>query len=147
MVERVPRTPSEAQAIAHRAASQLATDGRVRLVYLFGSAAHGAGGLVRDIDIAVLFDRALAVDELMKLRAHLVAAISAPIDLVSLNTASIALRHEVTETGRCLFARIPEVETEFVTRARSQYLDFKPYRETQWQLAGERLAARRGPPA
>jgi predicted nucleotidyltransferase len=144
MIERTQRTQSEARAIANRAASLLAIDERVLLVYLFGSAAHGAGASVRDIDIAILFDRAPAVDELMRLRAHLVAAIPAPIDLVSLNTASIVLRHEVTETGRCLFARTPEVETEFVTRTRSRYFDFKPYRETQWQLAGERLAARRG---
>jgi hypothetical protein len=80
----------------------------------------------------------------MKLRAHLVAAVSAPIDLVSLNAAPIVLRHEVSETGMCLFTRTPDVETGFVTRTRSRYLDFKPYREMQWQLAGERLAARRG---
>src|SRR5688572_15704199 len=79
MIERVQRTRSEAQAIAHRAASVLAPDGRILLVYLFGSAAHGAGATVRDIDIAVLFDHAPAVDELMRRRAHLVAAISAPI--------------------------------------------------------------------
>jgi hypothetical protein len=42
-----------------------------------------------------------------------------------------------------LFARDPDVETDFVTRARARYWDFKPYRDVQWRLAGERLAERR----
>ena len=54
--------------------------------------------------------------------------------------------HEVVEAGVRLFARDPDVETEFVTRTRARWWDFKPYREAQWRLAGERLAERlRGP--
>ena len=35
-----------------------------------------------------------------------------------------------------------DMETEFVTRARARYWDFRPYRDEQWRLAGERLAER-----
>lgn len=91
----------------------------------------------------MLTERPLSLDELARLRADIVAGSGVPVDLVSLNDAPIVLAHEVTETGQCLYARTPDVETEFVTRTRSRYWDFKPYREEQWRLAGERLAERR----
>jgi hypothetical protein len=75
-----------------------------------------------------------------------VAAGCGPLDLVSLNEAPIVLAREVAETGVCLYARTPDVEAEFVTRARARYWDFSHYREEQWRLAGERAAERgRGP--
>lgn len=138
---------TDTRAVADRAAAVLARDDRVLLVYLFGSSAHGGGAPVGDVDLAVLFDRAVGLAELMRLRADLVSGVRAPIDLVALNTAPIVLAHEIADTGICLFARNPDVETAFVVRARSRYLDFKPYREAQWRLAGERLAERRGTPA
>jgi hypothetical protein len=70
----------------------------------------------------------------------------APIDLVSLNDASIVLAWEVVDRGVCLFARDHDVETDFVTRAHARYWDFKPFREAQWRLAGERAAARSSGP-
>jgi predicted nucleotidyltransferase len=126
---------------AERAARLLGADPRVQLVYLFGSAAQPERQEVRDVDLGVLTDPALPLDELMKLRADIPS--SAPIDLVSLNDASILLAHEIVESGICLFARTPDVQTEFVTRARARYWDFEPYREEQWRLAGERLEERR----
>ena len=67
----------------------------------------------------------------------------APIDLVSLNDASIVLAHEIVESGSCLFALTADIQTEFVTRARARYWDFEPYRKEHWRLAGERLGERR----
>jgi len=57
--------------------------------------------------------------------------------------AARLLAHEIVESGLCLFARTADVETEFVTRTRARYWDFKPYRKEQWRLAGERLEERR----
>jgi predicted nucleotidyltransferase len=114
----------------------------VQLVYLFGSTVDPDRTAVRDVDLAVVTDPALTVDELTRRRADLVSLTGAPIDLLSLNEASIVLAHEVVESGRCLYARTPDVETEFVTRTRTRYWDFKPYRDEQWRLAGRRLAER-----
>jgi hypothetical protein len=99
---------------------------------------------VRDVDIAVLFAEALSLDELVRLRADVLAAAGAAIDLVALNRAPVVLAWEVANTGRCLFARSADAEVKFVTRARARYWDFKPFLDTQWRLAGDRLQERRG---
>jgi predicted nucleotidyltransferase len=115
----------------------------VRLVYLFGSAADPSRDTVRDVDVAILTEPRLDLDELLRLRADLVAAVGVNVDLVSLNDAPIVLAHEVADSGRCLLAVPPEVETDFVVRARARYLDWKPFRDEQWTRAGERLAEHR----
>jgi hypothetical protein len=71
------------------------------------------------------------------------AATGAPIDLVSLNDASVVLAWEVADSGRCLYARDPDAEIGFVTRARARYWDFKPFLDQQWRLTAERLEERR----
>lgn len=134
---------NDARAVAAQAARVLASDERVTLVYLFGSAADPAAAEVEDIDLGVLGEPPLTADELLHLRAVVTEAVHAPVDLVALERAPIVLAHEVAEHGRCLFARRPEVETDFVVRARARYWDFKPFLETQWRYAGERLQERR----
>ena len=141
-MRRVSLTTEAARRIADRAATRLAADARVQLVYLFGSAADPARDTVRDVDLAVLTSPAVSLDELMRLRADLVSTADGGLDLVSLNDAPVVLQHEVADSGRCLFARTPDVEVEFVTRARARYWDFKPFLDEQWRLAGERLAER-----
>jgi predicted nucleotidyltransferase len=141
-VKRRDLSPAEAARGAEQAAEHLARDRRVQLVYLFGSTVDPDRTAARDVDLAVLTEPALTLDELMRVRADLVALTAAPVDLLGLNDASIVLAHEVVESGRCLFARTPDAETEFVTRTRARYWDFKPYRDEQWRLAGQRLAER-----
>jgi predicted nucleotidyltransferase len=142
IAERARIPVEQALEAARRSAAALAQDPRVQLVYVYGSTAAGHA-TVRDVDLAVLSDRPLSLDDLVRLRADLVAAAAADIDLVSLNDASIALAHEVVESGRCLYARSPDVETDFVTRTRARYWDFEPFRAEQWRLLGERLEERR----
>ncbi|RMH18249.1 MAG: nucleotidyltransferase domain-containing protein [Acidobacteria bacterium] len=141
-MKRRPIAVAVARERARRAAEFLARDERVRLVFLFGSAADPDARSARDVDLAILSRPPLELDELMRLRADLVAAAGAGLDLVSLNDASVVLAKEVANGGRCLFARTPEEETDFVVRARSRFWDWKPFLETQWRLTGERLAAR-----
>jgi predicted nucleotidyltransferase len=137
---------AEAEAAARRAAERLASDARVRLVYLYGSAADPNRERARDVDLAVSCTPPLGFDELMRLRADLVDVARVRIDLVSLEDAGVVLAWEIAETGRCLFARDADAEVEFITRARARYWDFKPFLEEQWRLAGERIAERqRGP--
>ena len=104
----------EARQAARKVAALLARKPRVRLVYLFGSAADATHVGVRGIDLAILTEPAQPLDELMQWRADLAAAVHLPLDLVSLNDASVALAYEVVEHGNCLYANPPEAETEFV---------------------------------
>jgi predicted nucleotidyltransferase len=137
------RSADGARESAQRAAHCLAGDPRVRLIYGFGSTFQPDRATVRDIDLAILTDPPLTLEELTKRQADVMSVTGAPIDLVSLNDASIVLAHEIVESGVCLYARTPDVETELVTRVRTRYWDFRPYRDEQWRLAGERLAERR----
>lgn len=131
-----------ARARAVRAARFLADDPRVSLVYLFGSTVHGEAPSVRDVDLAIWTEPPLDSASVFALRADAVAVAGGSVDLVSLNDASVVLAHEVADTGECLFARTPDAEVEFVTRARSRYWDFRPYLDEQWRLLGERLKER-----
>jgi predicted nucleotidyltransferase len=134
---------ARAREAAAAAARALSADPRVELIYLFGSAVDPEQTVVRDVDLGVLTRPPLDADELLRIRADVVAAVGVPIDLVSLNRVPVVLAHEVVQHGRCLFARTPELETDFVIRARARYWDFKPFLETQWRYAGERLRERR----
>jgi len=136
-------TGADARSAAERAARQLAADLRVRLVFLYGSTADPGRDQVRDVDLAITCRPRLALGDLLRLRADAVAAARVPLDLIALEDAGVVLAWEVAESGRCLFARDPDDEVTFVTRARARYWDFKPFLEEQWRLAGERLEERR----
>jgi len=142
MDSRRHRSAIGARESAERAAHYLAGDPCVQLVYGFGSATQRDRTTVRDVDLAILTDPPLTLEHLTKRQADVISVTGAPIDLVSLNDASIVLAHEIVESGMCLYARTADAETEFVTRARARYWDFRPYRDEQWRLAGERLAER-----
>jgi len=136
-------TAGEARSVAERVAQRLASDERVRLVFLYGSAADPERREVRDVDLAIACSTRLSFADLMCLRADAIAVAGAPVDLIALDDAGVVLAWEVAEGGQCLFSRGPDDEVEFVTRARARYWDFKPLLEAQWRLAGERLEARR----
>ena len=145
-MEKRPLPSATAREAARRAADHLASLPRVQLVMLFGSATDRDRPTVRDVDLAVRTDPPLTPDEILALRADLVTLAGCPIDLVALDAVSVVLAWEIADSGECLFARTPDVETDFVLRARSRYWDFKFYLDEQWRLAGERLQERgRGP--
>ena len=132
---------AEIQAGARRAASILADDPRVEMVYLFGSGADGSRE-AKDLDLAIMTKAPLELEALLELRARVVEEVHLPIDLIPLNEASVILRHEIVETGRCLYARRPELETDFVVRSRARYWDFAPFFREQKRLARLRSAER-----
>ncbi len=127
---------------ARRAAAFLSRDPRIRLVFLFGSATHGGREGVRDVDVAFLARPPLSFDEVLTLNAESSALAEGEIELVQINDAPVVLAYEIADSGRCLFARDPQEEVEFVTRARLRYWDFKPYLEEQSRLSGERQRER-----
>jgi predicted nucleotidyltransferase len=123
----------------------LSADPRVRVVYLFGSAARPETVPPRDLDLAVCARPPLTLPELLRLQGRLQEAVPLPLDLVSLDDAPIVLAHEIVEGGRCLYARSPDDETELVTRTRMRWWDWLPVRRQQWKASAERLEARLGP--
>lgn len=137
-----PIPADDARVAAERASAVLARDERVQLVFLFGSTVDPDRRDVRDVDLAILTEPSLDLEELLRLRADLVASTGARIDLVSLNEAPIVLAHEIVDSGRCLFARSSDIETEFVVRARARYLDWQPFRDEQWKQSGQRSEGR-----
>ena len=137
--------PETAREISSRAAAYLASQPEVRAVFLFGSAVS-AEAEPRDVDLAIQTCGSIEPERLEQMRSETAKVAGGPIDLVFLNEAPVVLAHEVAETGRCLFARDPDAEVEFVTRARARYWDFKPFLEEQWRASGERLEERRRGP-
>jgi predicted nucleotidyltransferase len=135
-------TPQIARERAQRAAHVLAADSRVQLVFLFGSAVDPGRRVVRDIDLAVWTEPPLSLAERLNLRAEVIDQVGQGIDLVSLNDAPIVLAHEVAKTGDCLYAAADELRVEFLCKALRDYWDWKPFMDTQWRNAGERLEAR-----
>src|SRR5207253_5353259 len=105
------RSAIGARESAERAAHYLAGDPCVQLVYGFGSATQRDRATVRDVDLAILTNPPLTLEDLTKRQADVISVTGAPIDLVSLNDASIVLAHEIVESGTCLFARTPDAET------------------------------------
>jgi hypothetical protein len=99
---------------------------------------------VRDIDLAVLARPALSASEFLALRTELTRETGDALDLVDLDDAPIVLAREIADTGVCLYCADPDIETEFVTRARARFWDFQPLREEQWRLIRERQEARVG---
>ena len=137
---------ADARNAAAEVARWLAADERVRLIFLYGSAADPTRSEVRDLDMALSYSPPITMPELLRLQADTVAVAGMPVDLIDLDDAGVVLAWEVAETGRCLFARDPDDEIAFITRTRARYWDFKPFLEEQWRLAGERLEERRRGP-
>lgn len=129
MVTFSPPEPPEARAAAHRAADTLSRDARIRLVFLFGSAADSTRSLVRDVDLAVLTEGSLSFDERRRLQASAERAAGMDLDFVLLQDASVVLAREIATTGVCLYEQREGLETEWRVQAQMAYLDFKPYLE------------------
>lgn len=135
--------PDVARERAKRAARFLAADPRVKLVFFFGSAADPERTIpARDVDLAILTDPPLNVWDFLRLHGDAVKAAGGEIDLVSLNEAGVVLAREVVDSGRCLYSDPPELEIDFVCRARMRYFDFKHYLDEQWRISGERVEER-----
>ena len=136
----MPRVSRDAYA---RAVEILSGDEHVRLVYAFGSGAHGTGGPLSDLDVAVLLRWHPTWDEERALWARL-APLAPRVDLVVLNEAPPALRFEVITGGRCLLARDPREQAEFEILSLSRFLDFQPVRRVQQEYLRARVEERRG---
>ena len=104
----------------------LAREPKVRLAFLFGSAARGES--FHDIDIGVELDEPFRGLELRGLSLRLWEAAGRPqfeLDVVPLNDAPPSFREEVSTTGRVLFERWPRYAHDFAVQALSDIIDFR----------------------
>lgn len=86
----------------------------VLAAWIFGSQAAGTAGADSDVDLALLTDEPLPLLRRERLARDLEGPLGAPVDLVDLRRAGLAVQARVVRTGRLLFsddepARVAEV--------------------------------------
>jgi uncharacterized protein YutE (UPF0331/DUF86 family)/predicted nucleotidyltransferase len=96
---------------------------KIKLSYIFGSRARGTENNLSDIDIALLFDREYSDMDDALLRGELIEMglefFSIPVDIVSLNKASLALSYEVVKDGALVFEASSDTRVEFEAKVLS----------------------------
>ena len=146
------RTGQEAlRRLCERLGQRLSADASVRLAYLHGSRARGAGRSESDIDLGVLLDDecvespTAVKDSIWRLSAALGREVpSERLDLVLLNQAPALLRHRVIGNGIVLFARSEAERVRFVLRTIREYQDLEPRLREHTRRRMERLEEGRG---
>jgi predicted nucleotidyltransferase len=111
-----------------RATSALERHPQVQAAWLFGSAARGEAA--RDLDIALLLDRARTEPWFLERVAadieHAAGGIDSVLDLRPLRGATPRFRATVLKEGRLFHDAVPEARWEFEAATWSEWLDFKP---------------------
>ena len=102
--------------------------------YVFGSHTTERAHRESDVDVAVLFDYAAAVDRKargvrqIELNAELVGATQHNrVDVVVLNDAGPELGHEVVHHGTRIFTSNPEADHAFQRTVQLRYADLRPF--------------------
>ena len=103
-----------------------------RLVYLFGSQAHGASGKGSDTDIAVLLSGNITKEQRFDARLRLAGEISPildmPVDLIILNdTSSLLLRYAIITEGVVLYVESEDERITYESAMMASYFDFQPF--------------------
>jgi len=117
---------------------QLQKREEIIFAYLHGSFVEG--GPFKDIDLAVYVDEAkVSKDKCLEyeitLAVDLQSSLSKPIDVKILNHAPLGFQYYAT-AGKLLLTRDDEKRVDFVTLARSLYLDFQiESQKYLWELA------------
>jgi predicted nucleotidyltransferase len=92
--------------------------------YIFGSYAKG-NKRPKDIDLAILLDhKQKETFSLLDFITRAEKKLSAPVDVIVLNTATELLKFEVRRTGILIFERDSSMRKQFEVRSRKSYEDF-----------------------
>ena len=75
----------------------------IRLIYLFGSRAHGLASSQSDIDIAILGKAKFDPVARWKMQSELEIALKNDVDLVDLLSASTVMQNQVIHHGICIY--------------------------------------------
>ena len=125
--------------------TQLFSQNGVIASYLFGSQATRKAGAQSDIDLAVLFDRAIPKDRWRKLKIHLLTELigifeSNRVDLVALNEAPPFLAYEeIIRSGALIFSKDEDQRLLFEVEAFHRYVDTEPLRRIQQMYLAEEI--------
>jgi uncharacterized protein len=124
---------------------RLTAENEVDLTYLFGSHARGEAGPLSDIDIAVLFNPAVAHGQYSDRQARLISDLmlickSSEIDVVVLNEAPPLLKFLVINDGRLIFSTGELVRIAFETAARREYFETEKIRRAQNEALAKRYS-------
>jgi uncharacterized protein len=97
---------------------------------LFGSLAKGKANKLSDVDIAVMvdpkFDKSFPFGYQAELITDLMQILKRnDVDVVILNRAPIALKHEVLKYGKFIFIRDKQARIKFQVDTINQYEDYK----------------------
>lgn len=127
-----------------RALAHYTQERGVSALYLFGSAAQGTLTPLSDIDIAVLLPDNVSPDEYFDRRLQMTLDLmrllnTDKIDLVILNQAPPLLKYQVVTQGKPLYSCDQGVRQRFEARAITEYLDFKPVLELQFEYLQRRI--------
>ncbi len=106
----------------------LKKDKNIILAYIFGSFAKFKNSNFKDIDIAIMLrkeSRGLEKLTLLnKISSKIENKIKYPIDIVILNQASIALKHQIIKNGKLLFEKKHRLAYKFIIETITKYLDY-----------------------
>ena len=99
--------------------------------YLFGSTSLGCARSGSDLDIAVRVRNGVPSEERFEIRMALLSDLEplfdAPVDVLVMNDASLAILHQVLSYGVPLFIRDPEEEEQFRVNRLKAFFDFRYY--------------------
>ena len=124
------QNPVALSELSDKISTALAEHEEVVCAYLFGSYLHSPEQ-AQDMDIGMYIDRKKTGGDILPATVRLFDSLAEAleqrnIDVVPLNDASHALRHEVISTGLCLYERDQEERVDFETKSERAYFDFLP---------------------
>ena len=107
----------------------LADQSIVEAAWIFGSYGTDTQNENSDIDIAVLFGRETLLAEELKLESDICELLRTDqVDVVILNNASIFMKHSVFVSGKLLYERTADTESDFFESVMKYYPDAAIYR-------------------
>jgi len=95
---------------------------------LFGSVVKNNVHSESDIDIAILFERDISIDQILKIEDDLTSLLQNMSYIVNLNRSSPIIKMQVLRTGKKIFERKPGVYSKFFVRTLNEYDDLKRVR-------------------
>ncbi len=110
----------------------------IHAVYLFGSAATGRMHAESDLDLAVVPRPETGAMPKLAILADLARAGFCRVDLVTLDTNDIVLKHEAVRHNRLVYRAADFDHGAYFSKIMRQFLDFRPYLDVQRQAYKQR---------